>query len=180
MVQITPTLLVLLSFAVTCLSTTAANVEADLAAISTQVTTLDNAITAFPTSGGSLLAALAIHTDAGNLGTAIDKGTTDTNAVVPSPVSESDGATILKAVQAFEPEILHALQQIILKKPGFTSLPIGGIPALVKQDLINLNSSTSKFEAALINSAPPDLKAQATAIKSAVDAALASAVAAYS
>ncbi len=37
---------------------TVAQVEADIATISTQVTALDNAITAFPDTGGSLINAL--------------------------------------------------------------------------------------------------------------------------
>jgi hypothetical protein len=39
----------------------AATVEADIAKISTQVTTLDNAIEAFPLTGGSLVNALVCH-----------------------------------------------------------------------------------------------------------------------
>ncbi|KAH9478054.1 hypothetical protein JR316_0010291 [Psilocybe cubensis] len=162
------------------LATTTADVEADIASITSQTKALDAAIIAFPNTGGSLVNALAIHTDAVNLGSAIDKGTTDVNAVTPKPVSEADGNTILAAVQALEPIIIDTVTQIVNKKPAFQALPIGGIPALVKQDLINLNASTSKFEAALIGSAPSDLIPAATAIKTAVDAALASGIAAYS
>jgi hypothetical protein len=39
----------------------AATVEADISKISTQVTTLDNAIEAFPLTGGSLVNALVCH-----------------------------------------------------------------------------------------------------------------------
>jgi hypothetical protein len=67
MVQITRFLTVL-SVAAAGLALTvkrdAATVEADIARISTQVTTLDNAIEAYPLTGGTLLNALTIHTDA--------------------------------------------------------------------------------------------------------------------
>ncbi|KAF9558589.1 hydrophobic surface binding protein [Agrocybe pediades] len=167
-------LIVLASLVSAALSATIADVINDAHNISTQVTTLDNAINAFPNTGGSLVNALAIHTDAVNLGAAIDKGTADV-----IPVSEADGTTILGIVQGFEPTILNALSGIVAKKPAFQALPIGGIPALVKQDLINLNASTSKFEAQLIASAPADLVASAKAIKASVDSAFATAIAAY-
>ncbi|KAF4616657.1 hypothetical protein D9613_008347 [Agrocybe pediades] len=171
-------LIVLASLVSAALSATIADVINDAHNISTQVTTLDNAINAFPNTGGSLVNALAIHTDAVNLGAAIDKGTADVISA-PKPVSEADGTTILGIVQGFEPTILNALSGIVAKKPAFQALPIGGIPALVKQDLINLNASTSKFEAQLIASAPADLVASAKAIKASVDSAFATAIAAY-
>ncbi|KAF8157220.1 hypothetical protein B0H34DRAFT_491758 [Crassisporium funariophilum] len=163
------TLTILATLAAISLAATVTDVENDIKNISSQTTTLDNAITAFPATGGSLLNALAIHSDAVSLGSAIDKGTTDVKVcaeylfsdliikyqqAVPPPISEADGTTILNAVTAFEPTILDALNQIVVKKPAFQALPIGGIPALVKQDLINLSASTSAFEAALIAAAP--------------------------
>jgi len=172
------TFFVLAHLAVASFAATVADVEADLNSISTQVTALDKAVTAFPNTGGSLLAALAIHTDAVNLGSAIDKGTTDTKAV-PLPISETDGQTILNLVSSFEPTIEHALSQIIAKKPAFQALPIGGIPALVKQDLSNLSASTNALETALIASAPADLVAAATTLKNNINAAFAQAIAAY-
>ncbi|CAA7268911.1 unnamed protein product [Cyclocybe aegerita] len=170
---------VILSFTGVALAVTVATVLSDIATISSQTTTLDNAIKAFPNTGGSLTSALAIHNDATNLVTSINQGTADVQAV-PLPISESDGQSVLSAVQAFEPTILDALTQVVAKKAAFAALPIGGIPALVKQDLINLNASTFAFEAALISTAPTDLVPTATSIKSSIDAAFATAVAAYS
>jgi hypothetical protein len=74
--------------------------------------------------------------------------------VTPSPVAEADGRSILTSVEALEPTIDSALKAIVARKAAFTALPIGGIPALVKQDLSNLSASTAAFETALINSAP--------------------------
>ncbi|TFK33388.1 hydrophobic surface binding protein A-domain-containing protein [Crucibulum laeve] len=176
--QLKFTFALLTSFIATGLASTVANVEADIATISSQVTALDNAINAFPATGGTLLQALTIHNDAAALSPSIQKGTTDVQGV-PPPISETDGQTILKSVQGFEPTILDALKQIVAKKAALAALPVGGIVALVKQDLGFLSGNTTAFENALIASAPTDLKSQATAIKTAIDAAFATAIAAY-
>ncbi|KAL0958505.1 hypothetical protein HGRIS_000647 [Hohenbuehelia grisea] len=156
---------------------TVAQVEADLADISSRVTTLDNNINAFPNSGGSLAAALGIHTAATNLATALDKGTTDVNAT--PAFSEADGKTILNTVQGFEPSILDALKAIVAKKPAFDALPLGGVSGLVKQDLGNLKTSTDNLGSALIAKSPADLVSQATTIKNNIDAGFVPAQAAY-
>ncbi|KAJ7106663.1 hydrophobic surface binding protein A-domain-containing protein [Mycena epipterygia] len=156
---------------------TVAQVEADIASISTQVTTLDNAINAFSNTGGSLTAALAIHTDATNLEGTLNKGTTDVAAT--GTVDEADATTILNSVVAIEPVILNALQGIAAKEPAFAALPIGGIPALILADLQTLKTNTTSFATALINAAPADLKAEATAISNNITAAFNTAIAAY-
>jgi len=156
---------------------TVAQVEADIATINTDVNSLNTAINGFPATGGTLAEALAIHTDATNLETAITKGTTDVQNT--GAVSEADGTTILKSVQAIQPTIISALNGIVAKKAAFQALPLGGVPALVKADLNTLNTDTSAFEAALIAAAPADLVANATAIKTAIDAAFSNAIAAY-
>jgi len=155
---------------------TVAQVEADIASISSQVTTLDNDIKGFPASG--LVGALGIHTAAGNLETTLTTATTDVTNT--GAVSEADGTTILNSVLAIEPVILDALTQITAKQPSFAALPIGGIPALVLQDLKNLNASTGSFSAALIASAPADLKSEATTIETNIIAAFNKAIAAFS
>ncbi|KAJ6608285.1 hydrophobic surface binding protein A-domain-containing protein [Mycena sp. CBHHK59/15] len=152
---------------------TVAQVESDIASISTQVTTLDNAIKAFPATGGTLLQALTIHTDATSLDTTLNQATTDATAT--GPVGETDGRTILSSVEAFEPTILEALTQI-----ACLPLPVGGIPALILQDLQNLKSATVSFSNSLITSAPADLKAEATALTNNITTAFNTAIAAYS
>ncbi|KAF9558556.1 hydrophobic surface binding protein [Agrocybe pediades] len=171
-------LIVLASLLSAALSATVANVIADVHNISSQITTFDNAINAFPNTGGSLVAALALHTDAVNLRAAIDKGTSDVVSI-PRRFSQADGTTILNIVKGFEPNLLDALKAIVAKKPAFQALPIGGITALFKQDLINLNDSTSKFETQLIASVPSNLVASVKAIKATIDAGFANAIAGY-
>ncbi|KAK7463025.1 hypothetical protein VKT23_007607 [Stygiomarasmius scandens] len=151
---------------------------ADISDISTQVTTLDNAINAFPDSGGSLTSALAIHNDAVALLDSVNTATDDTTA--NGAFSEADGQSILDAVAAIEPTILDALSAIAEKQPAFAALPIGGIPALVLQDLQNLDAATTAFSNALIDNAPADLVAQATDIQTTIGDAFDTAIAAYS
>ncbi|KAF8068056.1 hydrophobic surface binding protein [Lyophyllum atratum] len=170
-------LFVLASLAVGSFASTVADVQADIAAISSRLTALDSAITAFANPGGTLTQALAIHSASVSLGTAIDQGTTD--AVTPLPISEADGRSILTSFEALEPTIDHSLTGIVDRKAAFTALPLGGIPALVKQDLANLSASTTALESALISIAPADLQAEATALKDRIDAAFATAIAAY-
>ncbi|THV02018.1 hypothetical protein K435DRAFT_775754 [Dendrothele bispora CBS 962.96] len=159
------------------LKRTVAQVETDLRNIGTQVTNLDNSINAFPNSGGSLTAALAIHTDAQNLVSSVNTANIDVQDM--TDVSESDGRTILGIVNGFEPTIIDALNAIVAKKPAFDALPLGGVSALVKQDLAQLATATEALENSLINEAPADLKPQAQDIQSAVNAAFANAQAAY-
>ncbi|KAJ7135877.1 hydrophobic surface binding protein [Mycena epipterygia] len=156
---------------------TVAQIEADIATIKTQVTTLDTAINAFPNTGGTLLAALTIHTDATTLEGTLNQGTTDVKAT--GTVDEADGTTILNSVIAIEPIILDALKGIAAKQPAFAALPIGGIPALILQDLQNLKLNTTNFATALIAAAPTDLKTEATAILNNITTGFNTAIAAY-
>ncbi|KAJ3891511.1 hydrophobic surface binding protein A-domain-containing protein [Lentinula edodes] len=154
-----------------------ATVENDIANVASQVTALDSAINAFPTAGGSLVSALAIHDLATSLASALAAAATDVAAT--TPFSDADAAAILELVEGFEPRILDALNGIVTKKPGFDSLPLGDVSALVAQDLATLATDTKAFENGLIADTPADLLAQATPITSAIDAALATASAAY-
>ncbi|KAG6908388.1 hypothetical protein DXG01_004817 [Tephrocybe rancida] len=160
MVQIAPLLIfagLIASSVSTPFKRTVAQVEADIARISTQTTALDNAIKSFASSGAGSL------TDALNTG----------------PVSEADARTILNSVEAFEPTIIDALTNIIGKKAAFQALPIGGIPALVLSDLRSLSTSTAAFETGLIGAAPADLVSEARQVQSSVTAAFNAAIAAY-
>ncbi|ESK86092.1 antigenic cell wall [Moniliophthora roreri MCA 2997] len=155
-----------------------ATVKADIATITTQTTALNNAIQAFPDSGGSLVAALAIHNSAVTLDNTVKKTVTDVQAT--SPFSDADGADILSAVETLEPIILSALQNIVAKKPAFQALPIGGIPALVLQDLRNLDTDVTALSDALIDKSPSGLLTRANEIKTTIGDAFDDAIAAYS
>ncbi|KAF9524354.1 hydrophobic surface binding protein A-domain-containing protein [Crepidotus variabilis] len=184
MVKIASTLLVLLPFVGTALTRSIsllprdlAQVNADLKELSTKIDTLDSALTAYPTSG-NLIQALAIHNDALAVASSLSKTTQDVTTT--GPVSDNDSTNILNTVQGKVPTIKRALTTIVAKKSGFTSLPVSGVPALIKQDLGWLSGNTTALANALITNAPPFLVANATALKKDVEAAFATAIAAYS
>ncbi|KAF5383130.1 hypothetical protein D9615_004816 [Tricholomella constricta] len=170
---------VLASLVATSFATTVDDILNDISVISTKLNSLDDAITAFPVTGGSLAKALAIHSNAVSLGTSIDKATTDTLAVDPNPVSEADAGALIAAFEVLEPVIKHALVGIVDRRPAFTALPIGGIPALVKQDLNNLSASTIALEDALVSVTPESAVPEAVELRNRIDAAFATAIAAY-
>ncbi|KAF8075963.1 hydrophobic surface binding protein A-domain-containing protein [Lyophyllum atratum] len=152
------------------------DVKADLATISSQLRAVHGLVDAFPTTGGSLILALAIHAEAVNLGSTIDRGTAHVKAV-PLPISDADGRALLASVKTLEPAIANALRSLVAKKA--TALSITGVINILRQDLANLNSSATALENAMIMAAPANLVPEASALKKKVDAEFASAVAAY-
>ncbi|KIK67846.1 hypothetical protein GYMLUDRAFT_36629 [Collybiopsis luxurians FD-317 M1] len=111
----------------------------------------------------------AIHAQATSLASAL--GTAATHAAVrvlppypnssfdldrqnTGPVTDAQAQGILATVEGFEPTILDALTQIVAKKPGFYSLPLGGVSALVAQDLATLKTDTKSFENELVADTP--------------------------
>ncbi|PPQ69844.1 hypothetical protein CVT24_003183 [Panaeolus cyanescens] len=152
-------------------------VKADVADISTKVVSLDNAIAAFPLTGGTLLAALGIHNSAVALNTALQSATT--NVIAAGVLGEADGLEVLNTVAGFAPNIDNALVGIVEKKPAFAALPIGGLPALIHQDLNNLKASTDGYATALVDNAPDVLKDQAGDLRDAALAGFDPAIAAY-
>jgi hypothetical protein len=92
MVQVTRSLAILsiaaLSLAAV-LKRDAATVEADLAVLTSQVTALDNAVQAFPLSGGTLAEAMTVHTNAVNVISTLNTAASDEKAV--DTFSETEG-----------------------------------------------------------------------------------------
>ncbi|KAF7358777.1 Hydrophobic surface binding protein [Mycena sanguinolenta] len=155
---------------------TVAQVEADIASVSSQVTTLDNDIKGFPASG--LLGALNIDTAANTLESRLNTATSDVKA--NGALDEADATTILNSVQAIEPVILDALSRLAADEPSAAALPIPGVPGLILSELQTLKTDADAFFAALIAAVPADLQAEATTIQTNIDAGFASAIAAYS
>ncbi|KAJ7209580.1 hydrophobic surface binding protein [Mycena pura] len=170
--------LVAASFA-TPMKRTVAQIEADIASISSQVTTLDNDLRGFPASG--LVGTLGIHTATTTLANTFN---TSISHVQATPnLSEADGTTILNLVLAIEPILLDALSRFTANKASFVNtevLPIGGIVPLILQDLVNLNTVTNLWCPPMIEITPADLQASATAIHTAINNGFATAIAAYS
>ncbi|PPQ68740.1 hypothetical protein CVT24_007567 [Panaeolus cyanescens] len=169
---------VVLSSVLAALATTPAQVLSDIQGITSQTQTLDTNIKAITTT--NIVGALAVHTAAGNLVTSINTATSDSNAVTPKPVSEADGTSILNAVKTLQPIIITTLNDLIAKKATIAAIPITGLEALVLQDLQSLNTATSAFETSLLASAPSDIKTAAAPVVSAINAALSSAITAFS
>ncbi|KAG5640221.1 hypothetical protein DXG03_009773 [Asterophora parasitica] len=168
---------VLASLVVSSFASTAADVKADIVDISAKLNALDVTVYALPLPSGTLSQALAIHTNAGPLIAASNKGAADAVSVSPNPLSLIDGRAILDSVEALEPTIYHALNGIVARFARV--LPVGGISALVKQDLVSWNAASQALEVGLIGSAPVSLVAEATTLKTRIDAAFAAAIAAF-
>ncbi|KAF7349324.1 Hydrophobic surface binding protein [Mycena sanguinolenta] len=152
---------------------TVAQVEADIAKISSQVTALDNDIKGFPASG--LPGVLNIHSTAQSLQSNFKTATSDVKA--NGAFNEADGTTILNDVLPIQPVLIGALSHIAAQKPAFANVP--GAPSLILSDLRTLKTDEDAFGAALIAAAPADLEAQAVAIQNAIDTAFDKAIAAY-
>ncbi|KAJ7935182.1 hydrophobic surface binding protein [Mycena leptocephala] len=160
----------------TPLKRTVAQIEADIASITTQVTTLHSAVQAFPATG--LAGALGIHTAAMTLETTVKQAAADIN-VATGPLSEADGSTILNSIVALEPTMLDALQQLIAKHLDFVALPVERFAALIRQDLVVCATSEEALAQALFAVLPADLHTEFTSL-SKIDIALSDAISAYS
>ncbi|KAJ7935152.1 hydrophobic surface binding protein [Mycena leptocephala] len=175
MVQLSSFLVSLLLLAASVanpLKRTVAQIEADIATITTQVTTLHSAVQAFPASGSA-----GIHTDASLLETTVNRAAADITAT--GPLSEADASTIINSIVALEPTMLDALQQLIVKEPNFVTLPVGGFRAMIHTDLLGCVASETALAQALSAVVPVDLQAKLTGLTN-VSTALDAAVFAYS
>ncbi|KAJ7795241.1 hydrophobic surface binding protein [Mycena olivaceomarginata] len=137
MVQVTRSLAILsiaaLSLAAV-LKRDAATVEADLAVLTSQVTALDNAVQAFPLSGGTLAEAMTVHTNAVNVISTLNTAASDEKAV--DTFSETEGQAIGTSS----------------RKPAFEVLP--GVTAQILQDLNNYLTAGIAFGSTLFNKVP--------------------------
>ncbi|KAF9447558.1 hypothetical protein P691DRAFT_731241 [Macrolepiota fuliginosa MF-IS2] len=167
------------AYAVVFASTTQ-DVLDGLAAVQSSAATLDNAINAFSNSGGSLPAALAIHSSVETTKSIIDKATGVAGAVNPRPVSVADWNLIYGIVNDINPIVKDALVVVAAQKPILDALPLDGVPGLVLQDLQNLYTSTVTLENALIGLTPSEMLDKANGAKSEIEAAFAAATAAFS
>ncbi|KAG6810822.1 hypothetical protein H0H92_010180 [Tricholoma furcatifolium] len=173
-------LFVLASVAISSYAATVAEVESDIATISTQLTTLDNDINNVDTSTTTttLEGALTVHDDAVTLGNTVDSTTADVESV-PLPISDSDGQTILADLQALQPTIDNALSQIVVLLPALEQVNLENLAGLVQEDLANLNTSTFNLAAALIAAAPSSILTAAETLQSQLLASFATAINAY-
>jgi hypothetical protein len=96
---------------------------------------------------------------------------------VSGPVSEEDANAVIAVVAPLTTQIEAALQAIIDKKSEFDSVFL--IPAIIKADIINLNTNTSAVSTCLVANTPSDLASTAQGYADRITAAFTAALAAY-
>ncbi|KAK0107152.1 hypothetical protein ONS95_003858 [Cadophora gregata] len=133
----------------------------DISAINSNVQTLTTAANNY---NGGLLAAIPILTAQSNLGTAIDKGTTDARAT--PQLSSADSQSIVAAVDRLTPSVEASLTAIRAKKARFAA---DGLTTTVQNSLATLKTKTDTFSDALIAISSSDTKATGTAQKAKID-----------
>ncbi|KAF8960409.1 hypothetical protein BDZ97DRAFT_1833466 [Flammula alnicola] len=165
---------------------TIADVHKRLDGILPLVSLLDRTVTEFPASGGSVRAAWAMHTQGRDVLAVLDKATYDIEKL-PKPIPKDDQIAILRSIQDFQPFVLHALAELIVKKPIFSALSkIGGgvVSMMVEQDLAAFQRSMIDFESSFdLDSFPAEweeLRTHTDAITEAINEAISAALAAYS
>ncbi|KAF5350639.1 hypothetical protein D9756_008485 [Leucocoprinus leucothites] len=191
------------SFATLALSSSVDDVLRDLALIKTASDNLNTAITAFPTiplitslgaalvgfnlylafSGVVAYRSQAIHSTAVSTVTTLNATAGDAQTV-PIPISVEDGTRVLDAIDGMKSSVEAALVALTGKRNSFLGF-LNFIPGLanlnpVRQDLINLNSSTVTLGNILFSMAPTELQPRASATRSEIFNAFATAIAAFS
>ncbi|KAF8881767.1 hypothetical protein BD779DRAFT_1473244 [Infundibulicybe gibba] len=147
---------------------TVATVENDIAQTAARLTALHDSLTAIPSTGGTLFRALTVHSASVTVTSNFTQTATDISAL-PTGLSESDGSIVSQEVLAMGPPLIDILTSFTTKRPSFFALPIGEIPALVLQDLLNLRMAVDLFLTALIGALPPDLRGPIEDLKERID-----------
>ncbi|KAF9255817.1 hypothetical protein L218DRAFT_991689 [Marasmius fiardii PR-910] len=145
-----------------------AKIKANIATILSEITVLDSIIVAFPSTGGSPTATLTIHSLSGTLYTSFKQATTDTTNT--PPFNEVEAQNTFASAPSNESAI----------KTAFHNLPIGGIAALILQDLRHLHLDSLALFDAKIARCPVDLLQKCNKIRLTIGPAFATAITAYS
>ncbi|KAJ7236346.1 hypothetical protein C8J57DRAFT_1088266 [Mycena rebaudengoi] len=145
----------------------AGTVVADLGVIAGLATTLDNAINAFPLTGGTVDSALAIHNDVANFMSSVNVATSD--AVAAGAFSEADGLAILNRLENQQNNLVAFANALIQDFPVRLFL---SIPSLPPSSTLAVNPNHNCLQS--------DLAPQATAVRDSIVDAFARAIAAYS
>ncbi|KAF8062190.1 hypothetical protein FPV67DRAFT_1452081 [Lyophyllum atratum] len=171
----------LVSFAISGFAASITDVLAGIALLTSLTTALNDAITEFPGTGGTLLQALSLHTATTTLAAAIDT----TTAAVPKALTESDARFILDAMEGLTPTIIAILDNITAKKDTVMALPFSfpligmGAAALVKKDVTSVAASTAALENALLSASPESIRQEGSDLRDLLDAAFANTIVTY-
>jgi len=168
-------LLAILAAANPIVERNAVGVGAGFALITTDTQNLDTAVTDFSVTDGTLDQVLAIQNDVTTLDNSLTKTTTDVQN--SNNFTEVDANNVLGNLQTLEPVLLDTLTQFVNKKPGFDRL---NSSSNILNYLTIFRNNHLNLELALINVIPVDSLPQFTPIINTVNAAIDSAVAAYS
>ncbi|KAF8065384.1 hypothetical protein FPV67DRAFT_182139 [Lyophyllum atratum] len=175
--------LVISSFA----AATLPDVESHVAAISSQVATIDTLIRQYAKSGASIAQGLALRNKGLTLIKTLNDAAADikcdslktegriSDSTLSAPVSEANGRLILDDLKKIEPIISASHAFVVANKIMTTP----GIRALFKSHLTNLHTSTTAFANTLMACAPENLKAEGMAVKNRIDDAFAKTFAAF-
>jgi len=171
-------------FVLSGFAATVSDVQSDIAALDSQVHTLDNLIKAnfdtFTTLdlGTKLREIFRFRTEALKLITVFDKGTADIKTL-PVPVSEIDAQSFITPFKEMEPLLTDNFNSIIMMidDPLLSNV---AIRALAKRDLNNLHTSKNAFINALIASAPASLVPDMTTLMDRIDVGFQAVLAAHS
>ncbi|KAF8966140.1 hypothetical protein BDZ97DRAFT_2074361 [Flammula alnicola] len=181
MVHIKPTLLVLVSFAVSCMSAaTVSSIETDINNMMSQAISLEQTFKSI-NSVNWMFSATNLHTGVDSLASAMNQIADDIKAMPTQPASVADATTILKALQPLQILGPQFLQTLTSNKATLTKIPVIGslAPAVVKQELLIVSNAATNLENVMMAATPDSLKSNATAIKTAIDNSLQSALKAY-
>ncbi|KAF8065089.1 hypothetical protein FPV67DRAFT_1671375 [Lyophyllum atratum] len=168
----------LASFAVSGFAASITDVLPGIALLTSLATALNDAIIAFPNTGGTLFQALSLHTATTTLAAAIDT----TTAAVPKALTESDARSILDAIEGLTPTIIAILDNITARRDTVMALPFSfpmigmGAAALVKKDVTSVSASTAALENALLSASPETIRQEGSELKDLIDAAFANTI----
>ncbi|KAE8222746.1 hypothetical protein CF319_g4100 [Tilletia indica] len=149
-----------------------AAVQSDVGKIQTDVAKLYQALKT--TTGTSYSEALAI--DSASKALVKDINTANSDAQAVDAVTDSQAQALISVLSNTYTNVSAASQRLIELEPSFKKLGVAGI---AKTDVNNVASATQTFGATLVSKTPSGSKASASSLASQYNAALASAVAAY-
>ncbi|KAI3396070.1 hypothetical protein diail_487 [Diaporthe ilicicola] len=150
---------------------TAAEIEADIATASSDLTSFDTAINGFT---GSLIQALSLLTSYNSLASAITTATSDVTST--GALAASDSATIYTAVSSLTDQITDTLSDATAKESVVAS---SGYTSSVCSALSTLSTDADAFFTALEGTIDSAYTSEVDALQSTVASGFASTISAY-
>ncbi|KAF9475105.1 hypothetical protein BDN70DRAFT_884109 [Pholiota conissans] len=142
-----------------------AAIENDLAVVSSNLINYDSLVHNFVQGGGSLVQALSLHSATPGVINSLDTTTLDVQAT--PTLSSSDAQIIEQSVVSLEPTLIDICTTIIGATSG-SSLPTGGIGALLRSDLSSIINAFNELIDALEPISQGGVVGQLATIKSQV------------